>query len=114
MTTRVVCWNIAGRKKPWDQLREMDVDVALLQEASTPHLRRLGEIPEGHWNSHCWNSDWYKFYTTHEGEPAQATKQLDYVFASRGFHEKIRTCALNSVEGWGASDHCRLLIQVDG
>ncbi|MCY3927207.1 MAG: endonuclease/exonuclease/phosphatase family protein [Acidobacteria bacterium] len=290
MTTRVVCWNIAGRKKPWEQLREMDADVALLQEARTSHLRQEPEIPEGHWNSHWWNSDWYKrywsrlfdvwpavvrlstrvevdwfvqvspinetlhnwfavsgvgtvaaarvrprdpnvepfvvvsmyarwigphpstgskmkvgypdgsahriisdlsafignvdpsshrilaagdlntvygaedtrdwtttrdrtiwdrmdalgleflgpqapngrqaepvpdyispdtknvvtCYTTHEGDAAKATKQLDYVFASRGFHEQIRTRALNSMEEWGASDHCRLLIEVNG
>lgn len=290
MTTRVVCWNIAGRKKPWEQLVEMDADVALLQEALTPHLRRRSEIPEAHWNSHCWNSDWYKaywprltdrwpavvrlsnkvevdhfaqvapisetrcdqfavsgigtvtaarvrpkdgtepfivvsmyarwmgphpiaetnfavgyadgsahriisdlsafigkvdpsshriiaagdlntiygaedgsgfrtrddsiwsrmdalgleflgpqapngrqaepqpdfmpcdtknvvtYYTSAQKEPAKADRQLDYVFASRGFDENIRTCALNSAEEekWGASDHCRLLIEVDG
>ncbi len=289
MTTRLVCWNVAGRKKPWDQLAEMDADVALLQEALTPHLRRRSEIPEGHWNSHCWNSDWYKaywprltdrwpavvrlskrvevdyfvqvgpisetrcdqfavsgigavaaarvrpkdgtepftvvsmyarwmsphpaaetnfavgyadgsahriisdlsafigkvdpsshriiaagdlnttygskaapnwtearddsiwsrmdalgleflgpqapngrqaepipdfmppdtknvvtYYTRAQKGPSKADRQLDYVFASRGFHESIRTCALNTVEDWGASDHCRLLIEVDG
>ena len=40
--------------------------------------------------------------------------QLDYVFASRGFHESLEVRALNSVEDWGASDHCRLLIEVAG
>ena len=40
--------------------------------------------------------------------------QLDYVFASRGFHEGITVRAMNSVEEWGASDHCRLLIEVAG
>ncbi len=290
MTTRIVCWNIAGRKAPWEQLVEMDADVALLQEALTPHLRRRGEIPEEHWNSHCWNSDWYKarwphltdrwpavvrlservevdwfkqvfpisetnadwfpvsgigtvaaarvtplrdqippflvvsmyarwiaphtstgskwrvgyadgsahriisdlsafigdvdpsshrilaagdlntihgvkdspdwntardrsiwdrmdalgleflgpqapngrkaaprpdfmpldtknvvtFDTSGGKSPATADRQLDYAFASRGFHEKVRACALNSIEDWGASDHCRLLIEVDG
>lgn len=287
MTTKVVCWNIDGRKKPWDELQEMKADVALLQEALTPHLRQWGEIPEGHWNSHYWNSDWYKaywprltdrwpavvslskevevdyfvqvtpisqtrrdqfavsgigtvaaarvhprdgepfivvsmyarwiephpstgskrksgcadgsahriisdlsafigatdptshrilaagdlntiygaengsgfkvrddtiwnrmsalglrflgpqapngrqaeprpdfmpaetknvvtYYTRAQKEPARADRQLDYVFASRGFHENIRTCALNSIDCWGASDHCRLLIEVDG
>ena len=287
MTTRVVCWNVAGRKKPWEQLVDMDADVALLQEARTSHLRAQGEIPEEHWNSHYWNSDWYKdhwpwltdrwpavvrlservqldwfkqvfpisqtkddwfavsgigtvaaarvhprkgesfivvsmyarwiethpstgsrwtigcadgsahriisdlsafigdtdptshrilaagdlntiygaaddsgfkvrddtiwhrmdalgleflgpqapngrqadpapdfmpaetknvvtFGTKAPKEPAKADRQLDYVFASRGFHENIRTRALNSVDCWGASDHCRLLIEVDG
>lgn len=39
--------------------------------------------------------------------------QLDYVFASRGFHESIRTCALNGIDEWGSSDHCRILIEID-
>ena len=38
--------------------------------------------------------------------------QLDYVFASTGFHEGITVRALNSAEEWGASDRCRLLIKV--
>ena len=41
-----------------------------------------------------------------------ADQQLDYVFASSGFHESVTTRALNSVEEWGSSDHCRLLIDV--
>ena len=45
---------------------------------------------------------------------ADVDQQLDYVFASRGFHESITVRALNSVEEWGASDHCRLLIEVAG
>ena len=39
--------------------------------------------------------------------------QLDYVFASRGFHESVRARALNEVDEWGASDHCRILIEVE-
>ena len=46
--------------------------------------------------------------------PATASTQLDYVFASRGFHESVAVRAMNSVEAWGASDHCRLLIEVAG
>ncbi len=34
MTTTVVCWNIAKRTKPWQQLVDMGADVALLQEAN--------------------------------------------------------------------------------
>ena len=45
--------------------------------------------------------------------PKTANTQLDYVFASRGFHKTIRTEALNGVDEWGSSDHCRLLIEVD-
>ena len=52
-------------------------------------------------------------YYSNQGSPATAENQLDYVFASRGFHEGIKVRALNDVECWGASDHCRLLIEVD-
>ena len=38
--------------------------------------------------------------------------QLDYVFASRGFHESVSVRAMNGVDEWGASDHCRLWIEV--
>ena len=43
---------------------------------------------------------------------ADAAVQLDYVFASRGFHEKIKVRALNEIDEWGPSDHCRLMIEV--
>ena len=38
--------------------------------------------------------------------------QLDYVFASRGFHETVRVHAMNDVTGFGPSDHCRIRIDV--
>ena len=41
-----------------------------------------------------------------------SNNQLDYVFASRGFHGSVKVRAMNGVEEWGASDHCRLLIVV--
>lgn len=44
--------------------------------------------------------------------PATATRQLDYVFASRSMKDSIRTTALNKPEEWGPSDHCRILIEV--
>ena len=45
--------------------------------------------------------------------PATATNnQLDYVFASHGFHESLKVRAMNGVEEWGKSDHCRLIIEV--
>ena len=52
-------------------------------------------------------------YHATRGSPATAENQLDYVFASRGFHNRVRTRALNGVEAWGSSDHCRILIEVD-
>ncbi|MDE2847655.1 MAG: hypothetical protein OXO51_13160 [Gemmatimonadota bacterium] len=44
--------------------------------------------------------------------PTTATRQLDYVFASRSMRNSIRTTALNKPEEWGPSDHCRILIEV--
>ena len=38
--------------------------------------------------------------------------QLDYVFASQGFHESVKVRALNEVDEWGSSDHCRVLIEI--
>ena len=45
--------------------------------------------------------------------PATATRQLDFVFGSAGLAERVQTRALNGVEEWGGSDHCRVLIDVD-
>ena len=47
------------------------------------------------------------------GSPETALNQLDYAFASRGFHESVKVRALNEVDNWGSSDHCRLLIEID-
>lgn len=45
--------------------------------------------------------------------PEDAVNQLDYVFASRGFHEQVTVRALNSPDEWGSSDHCRILIEIE-
>ena len=44
--------------------------------------------------------------------PETATRQLDYVFASRGLAGSLRVRALNAVEEWGPSDHCRIQIEL--
>ena len=44
--------------------------------------------------------------------PETARLQLDRMFASRGFHQSVRAWALNKVDQWGSSDHCRILIEV--
>ena len=46
------------------------------------------------------------------GGPETAVNQLDYAFASRGFHEQVSVRAMNGVREWGSSDHCRLVIEV--
>ena len=44
--------------------------------------------------------------------PATATRQLDFVFASQSLADAVHVRALNEVEHWGPSDHCRLEILV--
>lgn len=51
-------------------------------------------------------------FRTRAKSPATAKTQLDWAFASRGFHRSVTVRALDSVEEWGSSDHCRLLIRV--
>lgn len=52
------------------------------------------------------------YYTTHAKSPENAQHQLDYVFASRGFHKSVCARALNEPKDWGSSDHCRIEIEV--
>ncbi len=54
------------------------------------------------------------YYHVPSSTPAGAYVQLDHVFASCGFHEGIKVRALNEVDEWGPSDHCRLLIELVG
>ena len=44
--------------------------------------------------------------------PEGATRQLDYVFASEKLAGALHVRALNSVQKWGPSDHCRVQIEV--
>ncbi len=52
------------------------------------------------------------YYSTHQREPAKATRQLDFVFASRDIADSVSVRALNEPDEWGPSDHCRLEITV--
>ena len=52
------------------------------------------------------------YYLPGKNPETASNNQLDYVFASRGFHESVNVRALNGVEEWGSSDHCRVLISV--
>ena len=51
--------------------------------------------------------------TCYEPGKKPATRQLDYVFASKSMLDSVSTRALNTEEEWGPSDHCRILIEVD-
>ena len=73
--------------------------------------RRADPIPE-HLNAE--SLDVPTYYHKPSNCPAGAYVQIDHVFASRGFHESVNVRALNEVDEWGPSDHCRVLIHVGG
>ena len=52
-------------------------------------------------------------YRTNELDPTTGQRQLDFVFASADVAEQVlKVAAWNRPEGWGASDHCRVVIEV--
>ena len=51
-------------------------------------------------------------FHTNRQTPETATRQLDFVFASRELAGSVRVRALNEPAEWGPSDHCRLEIEV--
>jgi hypothetical protein len=73
-----------------------------------PHGRRAdpwpSELPR---DSDCVPT----YYTTHMTS-AQAERQMDFVFASEGLAGRIAVRALNGVDEWGPSDHCRVEIDL--
>ena len=75
-----------------------------------PHGRQAGTPPVGQPP----DSQNVATFTPKLGSPADAVNQLDFAFASRGFHESVNVRALNEVDEWGSSDHCRLLIEIAG
>ena len=59
---RVVSWNINKQPAPWRELAQMDADVALVQEGGQPpdDINGLDIGPVESYDSHHWNSDWWK------------------------------------------------------
>ena len=51
-------------------------------------------------------------YHSNRQTPGTATRQLDFVFASRELAGSVRVRALNEPDQWCASDHCRLTIEI--
>ena len=52
------------------------------------------------------------FYTPKQAKPENATQQLDFVFATENIGRQLKVHALNQVDDWGPSDHCRILIEL--
>ena len=65
-----------------------------------------GELPEDSANVPT-------FYASHQS-PSTASRQLDFVFASRSMHDSLQVRALNRPDNWGPSDHCRVEIIWEG
>ncbi len=51
-------------------------------------------------------------YHTSQQNPLTATRQLDFVFASKSISDRVKVVARNDPDAWGPSDHCRLEIEV--
>ena len=51
-------------------------------------------------------------YHTNRASPETARNQLDYAFVSHGFGASVSVRAMNGVDEWGPSDHCRIVIEV--
>ena len=50
--------------------------------------------------------------THYSDAPTAATRQLNFVFASKALADSLCVRALNEPDEWGPSDHCRLEIEV--
>ena len=53
-------------------------------------------------------------YRTRQKQPETGTRQLDFVFASAEIYDRVGAWALNAPEDWGPSDHCRVMIELEG
>ena len=107
----------------WRYLLGCDADIALLQEAVLPPDDVAGRIEvdpasfhdaKGHRISRSAVvklSDRVKVKWL-EPVPIAEAGRGDFVFASEGMADSIQVRALNGVEEWGPSDHCRIEIVV--
>ncbi len=82
-------------------------------------LRFVGpQAPDGGRQANPWpeelpeNSLNVPTFHSNKQTPQTAARQLDYVFASESIADRVKARALNSVEEWGPSDHCRIMIEL--
>ena len=93
------------RLRVWDRMKALDLELMGPQHPN-------GRQPDSFPSFVPANSENVVTYYDPGGSPVTGRRQLDYVFASCGFHERVSARAMNSVEEWGASDHCRIMIEV--
>ena len=78
----------------WDRMQALGLEFLGPQE---PHGRQAESDPD---DVPPDTKNVPTYYRTGTG-PETALNQLDYAFASRGFHEKVSVRAMNEVEEWG-------------
>ena len=112
-------WNILRGYGEYDDAWFAKRYETVFQRAEALGLRFVGpEAPNGRqvdpWpdelprDSRCVPT----FHHTQQS-PGTATRQLDFVFASVRLADRVAVSALNEVDEWGPSDHCRIRIDVD-
>ena len=89
----------------WDRMQALGLEFLGPQ---APHGRSTDSAPDDVPSD---TKNVPTFYRPGNG-PATAVNQLDYAFASRGFHGTVSVHAMNGIAEWGPSDHCRLMIEV--
>ena len=102
---------IVDHKNPTDaDTIEWGVTQLRRYEIETPELMGAAQLFNV---THLLDSRNVVTYHLRDKNPATASNnQFDFAFASRGFHESIKVRAMNGIDEWGASDHCRLLIEI--
>ena len=98
-------WNVARDHTVWDRMKALGLEFLGPRH---PNGRQADPTPDFMRPA---NRNVVTYHTPAQ-RPATANRQMDYAFASRGFHKNLEVKALNSAEEWGRSDHCRLLIDV--
>ncbi|MCY3809176.1 MAG: hypothetical protein OXG58_07125 [Gemmatimonadetes bacterium] len=97
------CSLIARDRTVWDRMRALGLEFLGPQY---PDGRKADPVPGASETRNV-----VTYHTTGQ-TPETANKQVDYVFASKGFHKAVSVRTLNGVDEWGSSDHCRLLIEI--
>ena len=100
-------WSLPERERTvWDRMRALGLEFLGPQ---APNGRRAKTAPLDVSPDTKNVPTYYRPGT----RPETAVNQLDYAFASRGFHEAVSVRAMNEIDEWGSSDHCRLMIEVN-
>lgn len=98
-----LCSLRARERTVWDRMQTLGLELLGPQHPAGRRVPSSGGVAKSR-----------NVVTFHSNQktPATAHIQLDYAFASQGFYNAISVRALNGIDEWGSSDHCRLLIEI--